>query len=334
MDKSQAIVTSVSRTRDNASHRRKSIARRVMRLLKTGPYLPGDERFEVIQKWGQDIPPYAILSHTWSSNADDEVLLADVAAGICDQKPAYVKVRNAMERAQLDGFAWLWIDTCCIDKTNSVELNEAINSMYGYYKNSQKCYAYLSDVESEKPGPLFQGSKWFTRGWTLQELLAPRNIEFFNSKWKSIGHKDGLSDVIAEKTGINSEYLNCILPVEHASVAKRMSWQASRETTRDEDIAYSMIGLFDVNMPMLYGEGATKAFLRLQEEIMKAEEDQSLFAWVKDSDGVDASSSHHSLLADSPRDFKRTGDTIPYTSIGNFKPPSMTGRGLSLGKFV
>nr|POF13259.1 vegetative incompatibility protein het-e-1 [Quercus suber] len=213
-----------------------------MRLLKTGPYVPGSARLEIVQKWGKDIPPYAILSHTWSANPDDEVLFSDVQHGTCASKPGYAKLENAMKRAQLDGYGWLWDDTCCIDKTSSVELTEAINSMYSYYKKSQMCYSYLSDVKSETPGIEFKKSRWWRRGWTLQELLAPQKLEFFNSDWKSIGFKDDLHEIITEITGIDRDYLNGSFPVEHASIAKRMSWAASRETTREEDVAYSLIG--------------------------------------------------------------------------------------------
>jgi hypothetical protein len=101
-----------------------------MRLLKTGPYVPGDEKLEVIEKWGKAIPPYAILSHTWSTSPDDEVLLADIRNGTSHKKPAFAKLEHAMQRAKLDGYGWLWIDTCCIDKTSSVELSEAINAIY------------------------------------------------------------------------------------------------------------------------------------------------------------------------------------------------------------
>lgn len=297
-----------------------------MRLLKTGPYVPGDEKLEVIQKWGKAIPPYAILSHTWSTQPDDEVLLSDVQNGSCGKKPAYSKLENAMQRAMLDGWGWIWIDTACIDKTSSVELSEAINSMYDYYKNAQTCYAYLADVESEKTGQDFEKSRWWKRGWTLQELLAPKKVEFYNSAWQPIGDKNSLASIIPDITGIDRNYLTGELPVEHASIAKRMSWAASRETTRDEDMAYSMIGLFDVNMPMLYGEGPTKAFLRLQEEVMRVSEDQSIFAWVKPDGGI----SHHGLLADSPKDFQQTGNTICYTDMGDQKPATMSARGLNI----
>lgn len=301
-----------------------------MRLLKTGPYVPGDERLQVVQKWGKDIPPYAILSHTWSDDPEDEVLLSDVQRGTSGRKPAYAKLKKALDRAKLDGYGWLWIDTCCIDQTSNVEVSEAVNSMYKYYKKSTKCYAFLADVQSEVVGEDFKKARWWRRGWTLQELLAPPRLEFFTNEWRSMGYRDVLHAEITEITGIEREYLTGNFPIEQASVAKRMSWAAARETRREEDIAYSLIGLFDVNMPMLYGEGATRAFLRLQEEIMKISEDQSLFAWVKRCNGNETRESYHGLLADSPSDFERTGHIIPYTELGNFNPSAMTARGLNI----
>ena len=221
-------------------------------------------------------------------------------------------------------------DTCCIDKTSSVELSEAINSMYRYYKESQKCYTYLSDVNSEKAGEEFKKSRWWTRGWTLQELLAPKTLQFFNTDWTSIGYKDSLHETITEIVGIEHKYLSGTSDIEEASIAKRMSWAASRKTTREEDIAYSLIGIFDVNMAMLYGEGATRAFVRLQEEIMRTNEDQSIFAWVKRQIKGETPDSYHGLLADSPKYFEQTGDVVPYTSSGDNKPSTMTARGLNL----
>ncbi|KAK6434327.1 hypothetical protein LTR95_009492 [Oleoguttula sp. CCFEE 5521] len=317
-----------------------------MRLLKTGPYVPGAERLELIEKWGVDIPTYAILSHTWSKNPDDEVLFADVLNGVSTTKPAYSKLEQAMKRAMLDGFGWLWIDTCCINKSSSVELSEAINSMYSYYKNAQKCYAYLVDVDASDYKTInseFAKSRWWKRGWTLQELLAPSSLEFFASNWQSLGYKDELRPIISSITGIDDDYLrpppatnpfdtvqNPGLPVEHASIAKRMSWASARETTREEDLAYCLIGLFEVNIPMLYGEGGQRAFYRLQEEIMGANEDQSLFAWIKLDDDKTTVNGLHGLLADSPRDFRHTGSVIPYSALADYSVTTVTARGLSV----
>ncbi|KAF2726080.1 HET-domain-containing protein, partial [Polychaeton citri CBS 116435] len=296
-----------------------------MRLLKTGLHAHGDDKLELVERWGRDIPKYAILSHTWSRNPGDEVLFADVVNGTSGSKPAIVKLRKALERAARDGYDFLWVDTCCIDKTSSVELGEAINSMYQYYQNADKCYAFLADVANLDNG--FGSSRWWRRGWTLQELLATKNVEFLSEDWRSLGSKAGLSTLIYGATGIDTEYLLGLRPIQHASVAKRMSWAADRETTREEDLAYCLMGIFDVNMFMLYGEGGKRAFLRLQEEIMKVSEDQSIFAWVASED---AEGDHRGMLADSPKDFKHAGSIVPYSELADYSLPSMTARGLHM----
>ncbi|KAI6879915.1 hypothetical protein KC360_g7654 [Hortaea werneckii] len=303
-----------------------------MRLLKTGPYPPGKNQLQLIQVWGEDVPPFAVLSHTWSGDPDDEVLFADIKNGTAATKHAYGKIQDAIKAAVLDGYGYLWIDTCCIDKTSSVELSEAINSMYSYYATAQKCYAFLADVDSslEKDRVCFSQARWWLRGWTLQELLAPEYVEFFSSDWTSLGTKNELCREIAQITGIDSEYLNGSVPVQDASIAQRMSWASKRRTTRDEDQAYSLIGLFDVNMTMLYGEGGRRAFLRLQEEIMRINEDQTIFAWVKEAQNQDAREKYHGLLADSPADFRSTGATVAYTVQSDQSLSFMTARGLRL----
>jgi hypothetical protein len=149
-----------------------------------------------------------------------------------------------------------------------------------------------------------------------------------------MGFRHTLRNRVSSITGIDEDYLTGAAPIHHASVAKRMSWAAFRETTRDEDAAYALIGLFDVNLPMLYGEGPTKAFLRLQEEIMRTSEDRSLFAWVKDEGSSFGTNDYHGLLADSPRDFARTGNTRSYTDSGEYTPSAMTARGLHLGMYA
>lgn len=173
------------------------------------------------------------------------------------------------------------INRCCIDKTSSAELSEAINSMFRWYQNAQACYAYLADVSSDS-GPSqepseFSKSRWFTRGWTLQELIAPSNVVFYSRDWHILGTKDQLADLLERITRIDCETLRG-QDLQFVSVSKKMSWAAHRKTSRVEDIAYSLLGIFDVNMPLLYGEGK-KAFLRLQEEILKVSNDQTLFAW-------------------------------------------------------
>ena len=173
-----------------------------------------------------------------------------------------------------------WIDTCCIDKSSSSELSEAINSMFRYYSDAEVCYAFLSDVNPDDVAyslpDKFKASRWFTRGWTLQELIAPGVVEFYNSKWESIGSREKLLDLVVDITGISESYF-ATGDLTKFSAAEKLSWAAERTTTRTEDVAYSLLGLLDINMPLLYGEG-TRAFLRLQEEILRQYADDSIFA--------------------------------------------------------
>ncbi|KAI3327717.1 HET-domain-containing protein [Xylariaceae sp. AK1471] len=209
----------------------------------------------------------------------------------------YWKILRTCLQARKDGLNYLWVDTNCIDKTSSAELSEAINSMYQWYRNASICYAYLSDVLGPDPaatGPsngrpsihppgislsYLRHSRWFRRGWTLQELLAPRDVRFFSRNWTHIGTKSSLAHMLSDITRIDKKYLLYSEDIRSASIAQRMAAVADRTTTRPEDIAYCLLGLFDVNMPLLYGEGAM-AFVRLQEEIIKVSDDHSIFAWT------------------------------------------------------
>jgi hypothetical protein len=248
-------------------------------------------------------PPYAILSHTRDST---EVTYHDMQKGTAHDHPGYLKIEYSCRQAVKYGYHYVWIDTCCIDKSSSAELSEAINSMFQWYARSEICYAFLSDVDSVddqlldimKDGHLeeveyeifhgsqFSQSRWFTRGWTLQELLAPSRISFFGSGWKDIGTKTTLARCISNITRIpefvidyQSTYLDAAeFVIQNFSVAERMSWEAHRQITRIEDTSYSLLGIFNVNIPLLYGEGA-KAFKRLQEEIVKKSADHSIFVW-------------------------------------------------------
>ncbi|KAI6106435.1 heterokaryon incompatibility protein-domain-containing protein, partial [Pisolithus croceorrhizus] len=239
-------------------------------------------------------PSYAILSHRW--RARTEVSYEEMIGLVkMDEKKreevkhryGYQKIIKSCEQAEKDGYEWLWIDTCCIDKRSSAELSEAINSMYKWYENAQICYAYLNDVgestfPTKKDDDKFDKSngwpEWFVRGWTLQELIAPKEVGFFNENWVPIGNKRQLASTLVNITGIPSEVLTGGRAGKGISVAQIMSWAADRKTTREEDRAYSLMGLFGVHMPMLYGEGK-KAFQRLQLEIIRTSTDQSIFAW-------------------------------------------------------
>jgi hypothetical protein len=225
---------------------------------------------------GDKIPQYAILSHRWD---EAEVTFQDLRDGKAVKMTGYSKIKRCCAQAALDGWKYAWIDSCCIDKTSSAELSEAINSMIQWYKDARVCYALLADVPSggDSHGlenSAFRRSKWFTRGWTLQELLAPATVIFFNQDWVALGTKSTLSKAISSITGIKD-----LTNFEAACVAQKTSWAAERETTRVEDIAYCLMGLFGVNMPPLYGEGQ-KAFMRLQLEILRMTDDESIFAWT------------------------------------------------------
>jgi hypothetical protein len=226
--------------------------------------------------------------------------------------------------AASDSWKYVWVDTCCIDKSSSAELSESINSMYRWYQNARKCYAYLFDVHDSlvTEESAFARSEWFKRGWTLQELIAPRVVEFYNSEWVLLGTKYTFQETIRNVTGIDGGLLTGAAHFRDFSVATRMSWASSRKTTRIEDVAYSLLGLFNVNMPMLYGEGKN-AFIRLQEEIMKRSDDHSLFAWSNSSPWC------RGLLAESPDDFKDCQNVVR-TSRSNQTPYLFTNMGLSI----
>ena len=235
---------------------------------------------------------YAILSHVWDDyeqTFQDIQSLASRCATLGNINPrdlASPKIRNCCIIAESHGFHWLWADMCCINKENSADVVEAINAMFIYYSLATVCYAFLRDVPGgfsadfyfeTTVSPLLN-SVWFERGWTLMELLAPKLVIFLSQDWKPIGTKAELANLLNEITRIPVDVLRMQRGIESVSVAQRMCWAAKRKTTRLEDEAYSLMGIFGVNMPIHYGEGR-KAFRRLQEEIMKVSADTSLFAW-------------------------------------------------------
>jgi len=205
-------------------------------------------------------PRYAILSHRW---VDDEPTFQDIEQGVGTGKAGYTKLQFCARQAAKDGLRYFWVDTVCINKTSSAELTEALNSMFRWYRESEKCYVYMSDVESMEPD--FQESAWFTRGWTLQELIAPKVVEFYSKDATFIGTKATLEGRVASITGIPVEALRG-QDLSTFSVEERMSWVRNRTTTREEDLSYCLLGVFDVYMPVIYGEG-NRAFGRLLREI-------------------------------------------------------------------
>ncbi|KAH7071166.1 hypothetical protein BKA63DRAFT_68024 [Paraphoma chrysanthemicola] len=233
----------------------------------------GDNGYKLVYRVNKQIPPYAILSHTWG-RTEDEVNFQDLVDGTGTTKAGYRKINFCAKQAALDGLDFFWIDTCCINKSSSTELLEAINSMYRWYRDSTKCYVYFEDVSADNladNGLAFQKSRWFTRGWTLQELLAPKSVDFYSAEGYLLGTKSSRVEEIAEVTGIPTEAIQERV-LSNFSVDERMRWAKGRETTREEDLAYSLLGLFDIQMSLFYGEGREKAFKRLHRKIANAQE--------------------------------------------------------------
>ncbi|KAF2633271.1 kinesin light chain 1 [Macroventuria anomochaeta] len=248
-----------------------------MRLLKR---LLGDGGFELVSFNDDDPSPYAILSHTWTEG--QEVTYNELVTGAGKDKAGYAKIRFCSERAAADGLEYFWVDTCCIDKSTSDELSTAINSMFRWYQRASKCYVYLSDVpvpdeiNDAEAFPIvwqeaFRRSRWFTRGWTLQELLAPASVEFFCKQGKRLGSRVSLEREIHEITKIPITALRG-QSLTGFSVEDRMSWAARRTTTLKEDKVYCLLGIFGVFLSLIYGEGEAYATLRLREEIQKRQE--------------------------------------------------------------
>jgi hypothetical protein len=190
--------------------------------------------------------------------------------GVGKSKVGYRKIRFCGKQAARDGLQYVWIDTCCIDKSNSTELSEALNSMFRWYRDAAQCYVYLSDVSARGSGwkSAFRKSRWFTRGWTLQELIAPRSVEFFSGEGKRLGDKNSLDQQVREITGIPIDALQG-KSLSSFSVPMRISWAKKRETKREEDKAYSLMGIFGIHMSPIYGEGEAEAFERLYSKIVK-----------------------------------------------------------------
>ena len=310
-----------------------------------------------LETFFSDVPEYAALSHTWG---DEEVNFQDLTANSGRMKKGWNKILGSTTQAAKHGCNYVWIDTCCIDKTSSAELSEAINSMFRWYRKCKACFAYLEDISAERkvieiieiesgseevttpPGSPpahsgFPASRWFKRGWTLQELIAPKTVYLYDSLWNEIGEKRQLENEISMVTGISYDVLRDYRSLYTESIARRMSWASSRVTTKIEDIAYCLMGIFNVNMPLLYGEGE-RAFVRLQEEIMRSSYDHSLFAWNHQFPNALFGTSAHivgdpflrgvGLLAPHPVAFKESADIIPHTI--KTEPYAITNRGLRI----
>ena len=225
------------------------------------------------------VPPYAILSHTWGPDSE-EVTYQDFLDDTGKEKTGYNKIRFCAEQASRDGIQYSWVDTCCINKWNNSELQEAIISMFRWYHQAAKCYVYLSDLSITDHGrdtdpserlwePAFRASKWFTRGWTLQELLAPASVEFFTRDGQRLGDKESLMRLIHDITGIAVPAL-WGASLSEFTVDERFEWARRRQTKKPEDLAYCLLGIFGVDMNLRYGEGGEYAMRRLRKKIDKA----------------------------------------------------------------
>ncbi|TVY66261.1 Vegetative incompatibility protein HET-E-1 [Fusarium oxysporum f. sp. cubense] len=294
-----------------------------MRLINT-------TTLELHEFLNENAPPYAILSHAWG---DQEVTFQEwESRQKISWKHGYSKILKACNEALKYKLEWLWVDTNCIDKSSSAELSEAINSMFAYYQKSEVCFAYLVDVPTANQTEdvvhsQIEKSRWFTRGWTLQELIAPKHLSFHAADWTYIGRKDGpVSNLVSLVTQIDKIYLSLEASIHEASVAKRMSWLAKRTTTRTEDMAYCMLGIFDINMPLLYGEGK-RAFFRLQEEIIKSSNDNTIFCWGWNED---VPNNWASLLAPWPTAFDGAGGFERLDDDNDVSAFSMSNAGLSI----
>jgi len=294
---------------------------RLLHIESHGTYVP-TLQISFSEFVGSNVPPYAILSHRWR---EQEVLYDDMIAAdriIARRKKGYAKLEMTCRLALEHGLSYVWSDTCCIDKSSSAELSEAINSMYSYYTHSAWCIAYLDDVVLNETQPdisfaaglILSRSAWFSRGWTLQELIAPLKLTFYAKSWNKIGTKADLCHQVSIASNIAEKVLKDRETISAVGVSEKMSWAAKRVTTRPEDEAYSLMGIFGVSMATLYGEGRSSAFRRLQLEILRTSTDHTLFAWESETVNGD-------MLAPSVSCFSNGADyfTSEY-------PPSLTDR--------
>lgn len=294
--------------------------------------------------FGLDTPHYAILSHTW--NRGQEVSFQEMRAAAADSplpgsrsppKSGWRKIDMTCRQAAEEGLQYAWVDTCCIDKSSSAELSEAINSMFRWYERAAVCYVYLSDLAFVTAAQLNTGHcRWFSRSWTLQEMVAPANVKFYNRDWEFCFSKASASAVLSRITGVNIDVLEHRMDLSEISVAQKMSWAAKRQATRIEDLAYSLLGLFGINMPLLYGE-EEKAFLRLQTEIVNSFPDPTIFAWMlpgpqgweSPSGGVSETNMFSGVMAWCPKLFKNCGELERLTDQVLMEM-SMSNRGIKL----
>jgi hypothetical protein len=314
----------------------------------------------VFREYFDEPPPYAILSHTWDYG--QEVSFQDMlylstsismqggitpAAAKIRSKTGYSKIVVCCQKAREAEIGLCWVDTCCINKDSSSELSEAINSMYHYYANSKVCYVYLGDLVSGRSldtndddggydSVEFRSCRWLKRGWTLQELIAPSDLIFYNQSWSIVGKlarfealDSSLSQRLADATGIDVGLLTGVKQLEDFSIAQKLSWAALRSTSRIEDESYCLLGILGVNLPLLYGE-RDRAFFRLQKELLESTDDETLFAWSTQQNSGDPRK-FGGFLATSPKAFANAGNIVrARLALPTHSPYHWTNRGLRI----
>jgi hypothetical protein len=248
-------------------------------------------------------PAYAIASHRWDEH---EATYTDVRDARNTSSSGYQKIKDFAKyvKAHVVGIEWLWIDTCCINKEHATELSSAINLMFEWYQEADICLAYLRDVDNAGDEVSLQRSEWFERGWTLQELLAPRTVVFLTRTWEVIGNKGAttsvcsstevgknLEKVIAKITKVPFEVLQEYQRSIRYSTSEKLRWMDSRKTTEEEDLTYALFGILNVSLPVIYGEkGKARdrllATIREREELKlrQAKHYREISSWVSPTD--------------------------------------------------
>ncbi|KAJ8518481.1 hypothetical protein ONZ45_g4467 [Pleurotus djamor] len=284
---------------------------------------------------------YAIASHRWDRQELAFVDREDLKSMEMKKQTAYAKFKGLCKAAEASGCRFVWIDTLCIDNTNAPELDESIRSMFSWYRNAYVCIVYLGQSDDESD---IAKDTWFSRGWTLQELLAPKRIQFYSRDWNKLGMINRCSNeaykesspndesnpesdpkLHGEDLGSESQLLKNISRVSYVSLEhliKPLSpcpelapvafrYISIRETTRPEDISYCLLGLLDVQMPIAYGEGSERAFYRLQLACAQSSSDRALFDWRGEP------SRWNSMLACSPKVFKASRSIVQGVGFGD-----------------
>lgn len=334
-----------------------SAPERTSKAAGRGPHRLVNASTHALESFTSEGPPYAILSHVWGS---EEVCLQDWQLGVKQDSEGHQKVLGTCELALQDGIDYVWVDTCCIDKTNHFELSQAINSMCAWYRDAEVCYVLLSDLDvqveersaqqanhgctqedqdpdadsgthrmSSAEEATFVDSRYFKRGWTLQEMLAAKVVQFFAADGTYLGNLRNLANVVWAATGIDTLLLNGMKSLDDCSIPEKVSWAAGRSTTKVGDRAYSLLRLLEVSMDLCYGDGIQE-FVRLQKEILEQAQGIQVLAWDRT-----AKSKRKMLLADRPDDFRgcswstlerssASGAEVWSTSIGLRESVSVT----------